>query len=241
MTAGHPLDDPVWHALTSHHAGLAESSGRAVRYRSDVSVFASAESFDAAAWDDLAALVGAGGSVVIGRRDIPAPPAGWGLTMDLGGVQLVATALTGDVPAPAGLTVRRLGPDDVEDMLALVTLAQPGPFRRRTIEMGTYLGIRQAGRLVGMAGERAHLTGYTEISAVCTHPDVRGRGLGAYLTQAVARGIESRGEVAFLHAADTNTGAIRLYERLGFTFRSAPLFRRYVAPAEAPADATAAG
>jgi ribosomal protein S18 acetylase RimI-like enzyme len=235
MTVDHPLDDPVWHALTSHHAGLAEVSGRAARYHPDVSVFASAESFDAAGWDDLADLAGPGGSVVVGRRDLPPPPPDWEVTMDLGGVQLVATALTGDVPAPAGLPVRRLGPDDVAEMTALVELAEPGPFRPRTIEMGTYLGVHEDGRLVGMAGERVHPTGYTEISAVCTHPDVRGRGIGAYLTQAVAQGVEARGEVAFLHAADTNTGAIRLYERLGFTLRCRPAFRRFAVPAEAPA------
>ena len=66
-------------------------------------------------------------------------------------------------------------------------------------------------------------------------PDVRGRGIGAYLTQAVAQEIEARGEVAFLHAADTNVGAIRLYERLGFTLRCRPAFRRFAVPAEAPA------
>ena len=109
-----------------------------------------------------------------------------------------------------------LGPTDVPDMLALVERTRPGPFRPGTIRMGTYLGIRQRGRLVAMAGERLHPPGWTEISAVCTEPEHRGRGLATRLVQAVAAGIRERGEIPFLHAAATNVNAIRLYESLGF-------------------------
>ena len=105
---------------------------------------------------------------------------------------------------------------DVPEILDLVERAQPGPFRKRTIELGRYLGIRRDGRLVAMAGERFRLPGWTEVSAVCTDPDFRGAGLGARLTLAVAAGILERGELPFLHAAADNDAAIRLYERLGF-------------------------
>jgi predicted GNAT family acetyltransferase len=102
-------------------------------------------------------------------------------------------------------------------MLSLVALTDPGPFRARTIQLGNYLGLRQAGELIAMAGERYHLPGYVEISAVCTHPDHRGRGLATRLIRAVVAGIEQRGEQAFLHTGATNLTAIRLYESLGFT------------------------
>jgi len=102
-------------------------------------------------------------------------------------------------------------------MLDLVARAQPGPFRKRTIDLGRYLGIRtEDGRLVAMAGERLRMPGWTEVSAVCTDPEFRGKGLGARLTLAVAAGILARGELPFLHTVHDNDNAIRLYERLGF-------------------------
>ncbi len=69
-----------------------------------------------------------------------------------------------------------LGPDDVPDMLALTAQVFPGYFRQRTIELGTYLGVRREGRLIAMAGQRMGLTGYSELNGICTHPDHQGQG-----------------------------------------------------------------
>ena len=86
--------------------------------------------------------------------------------------------------------------------------------------MGAYLGIRDGdGALVAMAGERLHPPGWTEISAVCTDPSARGRGLATRLVRALAHGSRQRGETPFLHCAATNRGAIGLYESLGFRLR----------------------
>ena len=112
-----------------------------------------------------------------------------------------------------------LGDDDVPEMLELTRLTNPGPFLPRTIEMGDYIGVRDGDRLVAMAGERFRVPGWTEISAVCTAPSHRGQGLATKLLRAVAAGIEARGERVFLHVVATNTGAIRLYEALGFSIR----------------------
>ena len=70
-----------------------------------------------------------------------------------------------------------------------------------------------------MAGERFQLDGWTEISAVCTRPDHRGRGLASLLVEALTAGIQRRSQRVFLHVLSTNTGAIRLYEALGFRIR----------------------
>jgi predicted GNAT family acetyltransferase len=102
-------------------------------------------------------------------------------------------------------------------MLELVRRTEPGPFFPRTIELGRYLGFRSAdGALIAMAGERLQPTGWTEISAVCTDPAHRGRGLADRLIRAVAAGVRQRGDQPFLHVAGSNVGAVRLYERMGF-------------------------
>ena len=118
----------------------------------------------------------------------------------------------------------------VDDMLDLVQSTRPGPFRRRTIELGTYLGIRRDGTLIAMAGERMHPPGWSEISAVCTDPEFRGEGLASRVMLAVVEVIRRRGDLPFLHAAADNTSAIRLYENLGFTHRREAVFQAVQRP-----------
>ena len=214
MTAA-VLDNAVWHSLTGAHHEFAEHAGTACRYQPDVSVFAAVDAFDDASWRDLATLVGRAGSAVLFRADIATPPSTFASLGGGVGHQMVLRELA-PVSTPAA---RRLGAADTPQMMALVELTQPGPFRPRTVELGNYLGVFQDGALVAMAGERLRLPGYTEISAVCTHPEHRGKGLAAGLTALVARGIRARGATPFLHHAVDNHPARRIYEALGFEFR----------------------
>jgi len=117
---------------------------------------------------------------------------------------------------PAGAEPELLGASSIPEALALTKLTNPGPFDPRTFELGSYYGIRIGGKLAAMAGERLRMPGYTEVSAVCTHSDWRGRGYASVLISAVIRGITRRGEVPFLHTFADNTGAISVYEKLGF-------------------------
>ena len=78
-------------------------------------------------------------------------------------------------------------------MMALVKRTEPGPFLPETYRMGTYLGIRDRGRLIAMAGERLQLGDAVEISAVCTDPDHQGRGLAASLVGELISRIQQRG------------------------------------------------
>ncbi|WP_394619364.1 GNAT family N-acetyltransferase [Lentzea sp. JNUCC 0626] len=205
-----PLDNATHSALTGPHARFAESKGSAVRYPPDMSPFAGLPSTPTPAdWADLAAL--APHAVLTGHE----PPSDWQVDTRLPLLQFVDDGIAA-APEPEAVV---LGAADVPEMLALVELTKPGPFLPRTIEMGTYLGIRREGRLVAMAGERLHVPGYAEVSAVCTHPDARGQSLGTRLLLAVAHGIRERGETTFLHVLASNTGAIRLYEKLGFRQR----------------------
>lgn len=215
----HILDNPAWAALTGPHAHLARRVGRAARYHEEVAPFhAVSDETDPRAWADLATLVGPGGTASV--RGVTKTPQGWEILRTGHGVQLVDTGVRAEPDREAV----RLGPDDVPEILALVARTRPGPYLPRTVEMGTYLGIRHHGRLIALAGERLHPPGWREISAVCTDPDHRGRGLATRLVRAVAAGIRERGERPFLHAVATNANAIRLYESIGFTLRRRTVF-----------------
>ncbi len=220
------LDNAAWAALTGPQARFATRKGLAARMDPDVSVFvALADAADPRAWADAADLLGPGESFLLAGSSASVP-AGWAWVSLGGGVQLVDVSLQ---KAPDDEAVR-LGPDDVPDMLALVQRNRPGPFRPRTVELGTYLGIRRNGALVAMAGERLHPQGWTEISAVCTDLAYRGQGLGTRLVRAVAHGIDSRGDRAFMHASAGNVNAIRLYESVGFRLRRVTDFLSVTAP-----------
>jgi predicted GNAT family acetyltransferase len=104
-------------------------------------------------------------------------------------------------------------------MADLAALTEPGPFRTNTASLGGFLGIRVNGRLAAMAGQRLAPTGFAEISAVCTHPDFRSRGYAQALVAAVARAIHASGRIPFLTSVEGNSGAIRVYQQVGFSFR----------------------
>ncbi|WP_433245404.1 GNAT family N-acetyltransferase [Actinomadura nitritigenes] len=225
------LDDPVGESLRGAHAHLARRAGRTATYLPEVATFAAVPAGPyAAEWDDLARLLGRG--ELADLFSSPAtPPPDWEPVFALDGLQMLwrGGADPGD-PRDRDGGVVELGADGVPEMLDLVARTRPGPFRPRTREMGTYLGIRENGRLVAMAGERLRPPGWTEISAVCTAPEARGRGHAARLVRALAARVEARGERPFLHVAEQNTGAIALYERLGFEVRKRVTFRGFRVP-----------
>jgi len=213
----HPLDRPIWSALTTRQAPLAVGDGRALRFHPDIALFAAATDQSAQAQAALAALVPAEGTIGLVEVDIPPTPPG---------LVQVSTALCDQRIAENGITARRnelaiepLGNKDSAEMLALATLTKPGPFFVRTHELGRFVGVRIEGRLVAMAGERLQPTGLTEVSGVCTHPDHRGKGYAAALMAHVAQAILARGETPFLHSYSDNDGANALYERTGFALR----------------------
>lgn len=224
--SAHPLDNPSLSALTGPQAHLAERRGRVVRYPVDMSPWVAMPDVpDAQDWADAAELAGPGGTVMfMGVQQTP--PADWEIGFEAEGVQLTGE----DLRSEAYPEAVRLGPEDVPEMLDLVARTRPGPFLPRTVELGTYLGVRRGGVLVAMAGERVRPVGWSEISAVCTDQSVRGQGLATRLVLAVAHGIKERGETPFLHAAADNTGAVRLYESLGFRLRRRTMFRGAVTP-----------
>jgi GNAT superfamily N-acetyltransferase len=212
-----PLDNAVWYALDGPQARLAEGSGDARRFPATVAPFAAIpDAAGPAAWEALRALVGPGRSAVLFRAPF-APPGGWQPVTRIPCLQMVCARLPKTPPATAFET---LGAADVDAMLDLVARTQPGPFGPRTAELGRYIGLRADRRLVAMAGERLRIAGATEVSAVCTDPEHRRRGLAAALVAALVTAIRERAETAFLHVVETNVEAIRVYDALGFETRT---------------------
>lgn len=224
------LDNPAWHSLIGPHASFAIGDDLVRRYPGDVAPFVAVRTWDdPRVWQALIDLVGPGEEIGISAAD-PELPDGWEELGRGAGVQLVQTDALQTRPFDEAIV---LGADDVPEMLALVERNQPGPFRPRTYELGRYIGIRRDGRLVAMAGERLHPQGWTEISAVATDAEHRGQGLASRLVLDVAFHIQQRGDRALLHAAATNVGAIRVYERLGFALRQRTTFLAVRTPASA--------
>ena len=215
MTLPHPLDRPVWHALTTRQAGLALGDARALRLQPDYGLFAAAADASADNLAALAALVPDDGALwLVEAGEMPPVPGVAIRQVSLH--QMVAAAIA---PSTAAFTIVPLSEDDAPEMRALATLTEPGPFFARTHRLGNFVGVRQDGRLVAMAGERMKLDGFTEVSGVCTHPDHRGHGYAGGLMRVVAQRILARGETPFLHVYPDNRSAIALYEALGFTLR----------------------
>ena len=214
--AMHPLDQPIWTALTTTQQVLAEGDGRARRYPTLVAPFADMPKMSAENFAALGALMAPQDVAVLFTPDAVQPPAEFKTMLAETGEQMTGTP----VETPAyGIEIVSLGVDDVPAMIELTSLTKPGPFSTRTHELGTFFGIRVDGQLVAMAGERMKPAQYTEMTAVCVHPSNRGRGYGQILLSAISRQIVSRGEIPFLHVFSSNHSAIALYRRQGMEIR----------------------
>ena len=212
------LDNPIWSCLAGRHAHLALGQTLARRYPPVISPLAGLPGAGLANIEALAAVVDVGDDVGIFGPFVPTLPTTWETLHALRLTQIIRTdpSLLPDGDADASI----LGAADVPEMLALVELTQPGPFRPRTIELGTYVGIREGGRLVAMVGERMWIGSFRELSAVCTHPDARGRGYAQALIKRVINRMLRAGETPFLHVEIGNTRAIEIYLALGFIRRA---------------------
>ncbi|MFC3070181.1 GNAT family N-acetyltransferase [Phenylobacterium soli] len=219
----HPLDRPVWSALTTRQAHLAIVDGPARRFDPAYGPFAASADDSPESWAALVRLNPPQGGLGLVEVELPPPPAGLNVT-DAECWQMVAQDIA---PAAAddGLQILELGDADAAEMLALAILTKPGPFSTATHRLGQFVGVREGGRLIAMAGERMQPTGFTEVSGVCTLPEHRGRGLAGRLMRVVMGRVAARGETPFLHSYAANTGAIALYESLGFRYRRSLQFR----------------
>lgn len=210
------LDRPIWSALTTSHKHLAEGGPRALRYPVDMTPFADMVDMSAASFAALGDLLSGSQVAALFTPEPVEIPAGFKFVLAGPCEQMIGS------PADSPLRdaeIVMLGAADVPAMMVLTELTKPGPFAARTHELGTFLGIRVGGELVAMTGERMKPGKFVEMTAVCVHPDYRGRGYAQALLAAVARRIEARGEIPFLHVFSSNASAIALYQRQGMRIR----------------------
>ncbi len=213
----HILDRPIWSALETAHASLAEGGPLARRYPPSIVPFAASADNSTESLQALAKLpLGEEVMAIVEAEPIIVPE---GL-VTLSSATLVQMIAQRPSERISDRRIEPLTETDAADMLALATLTKPGPFTLRAQSLGSFWGVKIDGRLVAMAGQRMRQTGFAELSGLCTHPDFQGRGLGTLLFRFVAGEITARGETAYLHAYTTNAPAIALYEAMGFRPRS---------------------
>jgi predicted GNAT family acetyltransferase len=208
------LANPIWTALVTEQQHFATRAGDAARFQPEVTALAGVRAPTEAAFAALASLLAPGETIgILSETPLTLPRS---LTL-VDAARVACMFHTGAPPPPSarhGLVT--LGPSDVPEMIALADATRPGPFARRTHELGDFLGIRVGGVLAAMAGQRMRVPGMIEVSAVCTDPAHLGRGHAARLVTAQLAMIRGEGKDAFLHVRSDNARAIALYERLGF-------------------------
>jgi GNAT superfamily N-acetyltransferase len=213
--SGDPLVDPVRNALNSVHARFAVGQASARRYPAEVAPFAVIDDTSEPTLSRLGALLVPGEQVYIFNE----PP------KEMNGLFFGPPLHTFQMLAPEDATIEigeseahpvLMTSDCAGEMFDLISLVFPGFYQPRTYEMGTYYGIRVEGMLVAMAGERLCLTGYREISGVCTHPAHAGRGYARTLVKRLVQDHADAGVKSFLHVGKANTRAAALYEHMRF-------------------------
>jgi ribosomal protein S18 acetylase RimI-like enzyme len=210
------LDNPIWTALTTTQSRYALGDATVKRYPRDIGPFIAVAQETVVLPPHALDLVEPGEQLnFVGH--VPRLDDAWRIEHDESLLQMVHPGAASPAHDDAGIVA--LGDEHAGAMLALTALVYPGYFRQRTRLLGRYYGVLDAGRLVAMAGERMAVTGCTEVSAVCTHPDSLGRGLAHRLVGHVTNAIRVSGLQPYLHVSSRNTRAIRVYEASGFVVR----------------------
>ncbi len=213
----HVLDNPIWHALNSGSKKFAFGKEKVLLINRDMGFFAGLPDYTSENLDELYRFLEPGQRVILFPSRELLLDKKWKIHNKHKLLQLVCCRDFSKLEAEPEIKV--LEQNVVEEMLSLTQLTRPGPFLKKTIEFGDYFGFFLGGKLVSMAGSRLSPSPYTEVSAVCTHPDFAGKGISKRVLPFVLQQIQQRGTIPFLHLYPENTPALRLYSSLGFVER----------------------
>lgn len=210
------LDNPIWNALETVHRDFSAGTPAVKRYSEGTIPFMGMVSPDGELLTQMEPYFNANEEIFL-KGDVKFIPQGWKILNRLNCLQMVYVPKVSKEVNMEGII--RLSVHDDQELLQLVNLVQPGFFKEKTSLLGDYYGIKKDGKLVAAAGERFNLTGFTELSAVCTHPDHTGNGYAQRLLNVLCNKNLEQGNIPFLHVVDTNTRAIKIYEHLDFETR----------------------
>ena len=210
------LDRPAYSSLKSRQSYLAQVNDSAIAYEPDFAAFAALEGDSQTGFADLSKLrVGDDGFWFLETKIIE-PQNHFRLEKTAHCKQMI---FDHEVAIENDIEIVELGHDDAKDMHELALLCKPGPFFARTNELGKFIGIKVNNRLVSMMGERMQIDGFSELSALATHPDFQGKKWGKFLFNQVTKRILKRGQIPFLHVYAWNEIGIKNYEKLGLKLR----------------------
>lgn len=208
------LNNPVWYSLSDTHQDFAINYKNIKFYHPDYCPFGGfiSEQNISASIEKYSELEG--NFFIVGEK--PSLPISLHLKNQLVCDQMI---LSHKVKTELPDEIIQLTSEHAGELFQLVNLVQPGYFKEKTFLLGSYYGIFKNNRLVAVTGERMKMNGYSEVSAVVTHPDHTGMGYAKQLVAHTANTIFSQNNIPYLHVAETNGSAINLYKRLGFVTR----------------------
>lgn len=218
----HTLDNPIWNALTTHNQIISKGNQQAKYFDREIAAFAGLKDNSESDLNSLYEFMPLQTHFILFTPGDIVIPSGWKIILKKSLLQMVYQPSTSDRVLDQETDdseLVALQEKHVAAMLELTGQTNPGPFFSRTIEFGNYKGIFDGDRLVAMAGQRMRPVQYTEVSAVCTHPDYLGKGYAGKLVRYQIKKICSESRIPFLHVYTDNTSAYTLYEKLGFRTR----------------------
>jgi GNAT superfamily N-acetyltransferase len=214
ITDDKQLDNPVWHSLSETHQKFAINYHTIKFYHPDYCPFGGFKTVENIAARIVEYSTVCDNFFIVGDKPEVAAPVT--LKSELVCNQMImGHPIEMDFKDPiTALTQAHAG-----DLLRLVNLVQPGYFKRKTPLLGKYYGIFKHGELIAVTGERMQMDRFIEVSAVVTHPLYTGNGYAKQLVAQTVNSIFNQEKKPYLHVAASNTGAIQLYEKLGFQTR----------------------
>lgn len=210
----HKLDNPVWHSLDETHHKFSVDYNNIKFYHPDYCPFGGFTLNENISnpIDEYSTLVD--NFFIVG--DKPEHSNHLKIKKELVCDQMI---ITDKIATTIKENITALGIEHHDDLFQLVSLVQPGYFKKKTALLGNYFGIYKNDLLISVTGERMKMNEFVEVSAIVTHPDHTRKGYAKQLIVHTVNNIFTQNKIPYLHVAETNIGAISLYENSGFTRR----------------------
>jgi ribosomal protein S18 acetylase RimI-like enzyme len=214
-TGNHKLDNPVWYSVSETHKNFGIDFGTIKFYHPDYCSFGGIVALENIenSISEYAKLVN--NFYIIGQKPIVLD--NLKIDHELICLQMIIhDKIEGNIEDQ----IVKLEEEHLDDLLGLVKIVYPEYFKKKTSSLGNYYGIYKNNQLVAVTGERMQMDEYTEVSAVITHPEHTGKGYAKQLVTHTVNAIFAKNKTPFLHVAESNVGAIKLYEKFGFETRA---------------------